>query len=100
MLFGLWKTVRAIPDGSVRITQTVKVKGKGQQYFINKFLIVEKGDISTFPQIITGVLFGINLFCGETFLGTFDSVQEAINETSRINCKHRRIHLIVQQSTA
>lgn len=26
------------PDGSVRITRTTKVTGKGQQYFINKFL--------------------------------------------------------------
>ena len=26
------------PDGSVRITKTTKVSGKGQQYFINKFL--------------------------------------------------------------
>lgn len=27
------------PDGSVRITKTVLVTGKGQQYFINKFLL-------------------------------------------------------------
>lgn len=26
------------PDGAVRLTRTVKVAGKGQQYFINKFL--------------------------------------------------------------
>lgn len=26
------------PNGSVRITKTTKVKGKGQQYFINRFL--------------------------------------------------------------
>lgn len=26
------------PDGSVRVTRTTKVTGKGQQYFINKFL--------------------------------------------------------------
>lgn len=26
------------PDGSIRITRTVKVTGKGQEYFINKFL--------------------------------------------------------------
>lgn len=26
------------PDGSVRITRTTKVTGKGQIYFINKFL--------------------------------------------------------------
>lgn len=30
------------PDGSVRITKTTKVTGKGQSYFINKFL-VKKG---------------------------------------------------------
>ena len=26
------------PDGSVRITRTTKVTGKGQTYFVNKFL--------------------------------------------------------------
>ena len=26
------------PDGSVRVTKTTKVTGKGQQYFINLFL--------------------------------------------------------------
>lgn len=26
------------PDGSVRITKTTKVTGKGQVYFVNKFL--------------------------------------------------------------
>ena len=30
------------PDGSVRITKTVLVTGKGQQYFINKFLSKEE----------------------------------------------------------
>lgn len=30
------------PDGSVRINKTTKVTGKGQQYFINKFLNKEK----------------------------------------------------------
>lgn len=30
------------PDGSVRITKTVLVTGKGQQYFVNKFLNNEK----------------------------------------------------------
>ena len=28
------------PDGTVRITKTPMVTGKGQQYFINKFLAV------------------------------------------------------------
>lgn len=31
------------PDGSVRINRTTKVTGKGQQYFINKFLNKENG---------------------------------------------------------
>ena len=26
------------PDGSVRITRTTKITGKGQLYFVNKFL--------------------------------------------------------------
>lgn len=26
------------PDGSVRLTRTTLVTGKGQQYFVNKFL--------------------------------------------------------------
>lgn len=30
------------PDGSIRVTKTVKITGKGQVYFINKFLNVEK----------------------------------------------------------
>lgn len=30
------------PDGSVRINRTTKVTGKGQQYFINKFLVEVK----------------------------------------------------------
>lgn len=30
------------PDGSIRITKTTKVTGKGQVYFINKFLAAEK----------------------------------------------------------
>ena len=29
------------PDGSVRITRTTKVTGKGQTYFINRFLAKE-----------------------------------------------------------
>lgn len=37
-LFEVKETTIANPDGSVRITKTTKVTGKGQQYFINKFL--------------------------------------------------------------
>ena len=29
------------PDGSVRITRTTKVTGKGQQYFINQFMAAD-----------------------------------------------------------
>lgn len=33
------------PDGSVRINKTTKVTGKGQQYFINKFIRSENGSL-------------------------------------------------------
>jgi prophage antirepressor-like protein len=37
-LFEIKKTTINNPDGSIRTTRTTKVTGKGQQYFINKFL--------------------------------------------------------------
>lgn len=37
-LFEVKETTTNNPDGSVRINRTTKVTGKGQQYFINKFL--------------------------------------------------------------
>ena len=37
-LFDIKERIFQNPDGSVRITKTTKVTGKGQQYFINKFL--------------------------------------------------------------
>lgn len=37
-LFEVKETTITNPDGSVRVTRTTKVTGKGQQYFINKFL--------------------------------------------------------------
>lgn len=37
-LFEVKETVVNNPDGSVRINRTTKVTGKGQQYFINKFI--------------------------------------------------------------
>ena len=37
-LFEVKETTITVPDGSVRITKTVKVTGKGQTYFVNKFL--------------------------------------------------------------
>lgn len=41
-LFEIKKSTINNPDGSVRVTRTPKVTGKGQIYFINKFL--EKGE--------------------------------------------------------
>lgn len=37
-IFEIRERTIANPDGSIRITKTVLVTGKGQQYFINKFL--------------------------------------------------------------
>ncbi len=37
-LFEIKESSIANPDGSTRLTRTTKVTGKGQQYFINKFL--------------------------------------------------------------
>ena len=37
-LFEVKESIMPNPDGSVRITKTTKVTGKGQQYFVNKFL--------------------------------------------------------------
>ena len=37
-LFQIKETVISNPDGSVRMTKTTKVTGKGQQYFLNKSL--------------------------------------------------------------
>ena len=41
-LFEVKESTTNNPDGSVRINRTTKVTGKGQQYFINKFL----GDVA------------------------------------------------------
>lgn len=40
-LFKVKETAITNPDGSVRLTKTTKVTGKGQQYFINLFLSEE-----------------------------------------------------------
>ena len=37
-LFQIKETTISNPDGSIRLTRTVKVTGKGQIFFINKFL--------------------------------------------------------------
>ncbi|GGJ48925.1 phage antirepressor [Virgibacillus salexigens] len=41
-LFEIKKRVISNPDGSVRTTRTAKVTGKGQIYFVNKFLSEER----------------------------------------------------------
>lgn len=41
-LFEIKETTISNPDGSVRVTRTTKVTGKGQQYFINIFLCNKK----------------------------------------------------------
>jgi anti-repressor protein len=41
-LFDIKERTFQNPDGSVRITKTTKVTGKGQQYFINKFLQINE----------------------------------------------------------
>lgn len=38
-LFEVKETSISNPDGSIRVTKTTKVTGKGQQYFINHFLV-------------------------------------------------------------
>ena len=40
-LFEVKERTIANPDGSVRITKTPKVTGKGQSYFVNRFLAKE-----------------------------------------------------------
>lgn len=41
-LFQIKETVISNPDGSVRMTKTTKITGKGQQYFLNKYLKKEE----------------------------------------------------------
>lgn len=43
-LFEVKKSVINNPDGSTRITHTTKVTGKGQIYFVNKFLAMNGGE--------------------------------------------------------
>lgn len=41
MDMGLFQVVKRpvpMPDGTVRVTRTTKVTGKGQQYFINRYI--------------------------------------------------------------
>ena len=43
-LFEIKETVISNPDGSVRMTKTTKVTGKGQQHFLNKYLKKEAAE--------------------------------------------------------
>lgn len=43
MLFEVKERVINNPDGSTRVTKTTVVTGRGQQYFINKFLQEQGG---------------------------------------------------------
>ena len=40
-LFEVLKRPVAMPDGSVRVTRTTKVTGRGQEYFINRYITKE-----------------------------------------------------------
>lgn len=51
-LFEIKESSRSQPDGTVRITKTTKVTGKGQQYFLNKLLV---GSTTTPLQVVGGV---------------------------------------------
>ena len=45
-LFRIKKTAITHSDGHVTVSRTVKVTGKGQQYFINKFAALAKGGVA------------------------------------------------------
>ena len=45
-LFEVKETAITHSDGHVSITKTTKVTGRGQQYFINKFLGDKKAEVS------------------------------------------------------
>ncbi len=49
-LFEIRERTITNPDGSIRITKTVLVTGKGQQYFINRFLKKQEGNMQTAGQ--------------------------------------------------
>lgn len=44
-LFRVKESTHNNPDGSIRLTKTTKVTGKGQVYFTNKFLACKRGEI-------------------------------------------------------
>ncbi len=42
-LMEIKETTNVLPNGTIRVNKTPKITGKGQQYFVNKFLS-EKGN--------------------------------------------------------
>lgn len=51
--FEVKERVISNPDGSTRITKTTKVTGKGQIYFVNKFMGIKDGSTNTKPKVAT-----------------------------------------------
>jgi anti-repressor protein len=51
--FEVKERVISNPDGSTRITKTTKVTGKGQIYFVNKFMGIKNGSTNTKPKVAT-----------------------------------------------
>ena len=47
-------------------------------------IVPSNGELYTMPMVYDGVLMGINLYTGKHFLGTFDSIAEAMREMKRI----------------
>lgn len=57
-------------------------------------LVEYRGELYTLPAIFKKQLYGINLFLGEHLLGTFDSVQEAMEEIGKIQSCVREVYVI------
>ncbi|WP_312280765.1 hypothetical protein [Oscillibacter sp.] len=66
------------------------------QFIINqdRDIVIEKGPMHTFPVVENGKIYEINLYCGEYLLGTFASIEEAINEMSRIDASEDQYILV------
>ena len=52
------------PDGSVRVTRTTKVTGKGQQYFINKFVFPAPAGVIPLLKNLLEAFDGFPRTCG------------------------------------
>lgn len=68
-----------------------------QQFIINQDRDhdpIEKGPLHTLPWVVNGKLWGINLYRGKALLGTFDSIDEAITEMSRIDASEDQYILV------